>query len=235
MTVTADDICAILHEVAKSRQETERMFQETDRRFKETDRRFKETEQRFKETEQRFKETEQRFQETDRKFQETDRRFKETDQKIRELSGLFTTQWGKLVEALVRPGLLDLFQRRGIIVNETTQRDLVKRDGREMEIDVMLVNGDVVIPVEVKTTLGVQEVREYMQRMKEFLFFFPKYRVYQIFGAVAGVNIQEQADRYAYRQGLFVITLGRDGLCEIINDDKFRPRDLATNEICMTG
>ncbi|TAN53072.1 MAG: hypothetical protein EPN21_02415 [Methylococcaceae bacterium] len=176
---------------------------------------------------QMFQETARRFQETDRKFQETDLRFKETDRKLRELSELFTGQWGKLVEALVRPGLLNLFRQRGIQVNETLQRDLAQRDGREMEIDVMLINGDVVIPVEVKTTLKVADVNDFLQRMQEFLLFFPKYRGYRIYGAVAGVQIEERADRYAYRKGLFVLTLGRDGLSRILNDEKFIPKDLA--------
>jgi hypothetical protein len=113
---------------------------------------------------------------------------------LRELSGLFTSQWGKLVEALVRPGLLDLFRQWGIAVNETLQRDRVRRDGREMEIDVMLVDGGVVIPVEVKTMLKIEDVRDFQRRMQDFLFFFPKYRGYRVFGAVAAVQIEEQAD-----------------------------------------
>jgi hypothetical protein len=199
MTTVADDIWAILRELAQSQKETDRKFQETHLMFKETDLMFK----------------------------ETNLKFKETDRKLRELSSLFTTQWGKLIEALVRPGLLELFRQRGIAVNETLQRDRVRRDGREMEIDVMLVDGDVVVPVEVKTTLKIEDVRYFQRRMKDFLFFFPKYRGYRIFGAVAAVHIDEQADRYAYRQGLFVLTLGRNGLARILNDEKFVPRDLA--------
>ena len=42
--------------------------------------------------------------------QETDRQMKETDQKIKSLSGLFTSQWGKLVEALMRPATVQLFK-----------------------------------------------------------------------------------------------------------------------------
>ncbi|CAK0773511.1 hypothetical protein CCP3SC1_60063 [Gammaproteobacteria bacterium] len=45
----------------------------------------------------------QLFRETDRKFQETAQRFRETDRKLHELGELFTGQWGKLMEALIRP------------------------------------------------------------------------------------------------------------------------------------
>lgn len=61
---------------------------------------------------------------------------KETDREFKEFSELFTGQWGKLVEALFRPGLLELFRQRGFAVNERIQRDWVKRGGRAMEIDV---------------------------------------------------------------------------------------------------
>jgi hypothetical protein len=201
----------------------EERSKETDLKFQETDRKFQETDLKFKETDRKFKES---FQETERLFQENERRFRETDKKFREMSELFTGQWGKLVEALVRPGLLELFRKRGFPVYEAMQRDEVKRGGRQMEIDVMLADDDIVIPVEVKTTLKVQDIDDFLKRMEEFPFFFPKYRSYRVYGAVAGVKIEENADRYAYRKGLFVLTLGGNGLCAILNDEKFKPRNL---------
>ncbi len=41
------------------------------------------------------------------------------------------------------------------------------------------------------------------------------------------MNIDESADRYAYRQGLFVLTMGREGLVTLFNDDAFRAKDFA--------
>ncbi|HID57281.1 TPA: DUF3782 domain-containing protein, partial [Candidatus Poribacteria bacterium] len=42
-------------------------------------------------------------------------------------------------------------------------------------------------------------------------------------GAVAGIVIEEEADKFAYRNGLFVI--GQSGqAAKILNDEKFRPR-----------
>lgn len=55
-------------------------------------------------------------------FAETDRRFKETDEKIKELASLFTGQWGKLIEALVRPSALKLFQGLIRILNDKNFR-----------------------------------------------------------------------------------------------------------------
>jgi len=60
--------------------------------------------------------------------------------------------------------------------------------------------------------------------------FFLEYRDYRRFGAVTTLAVQEEADRYAYRQGLFVLTLGREGLVTLRNDDAFRPQDFAMLE-----
>ncbi|CAK0773501.1 hypothetical protein CCP3SC1_60062 [Gammaproteobacteria bacterium] len=106
----------------------------------------------------------------------------------------------------------------------------MRKAEREMEVDIMLINGDIVIPVEVKTTLKIADVDEFLEQMREFLFFFPKYENYRVHGAVAGVKIEERADRYAYRKGLFVLTLGRDGLTQMLNDERFIPKNLSILE-----
>jgi len=49
MTTVADDIWAILRELAQSQKETERMFQETERKFQETDRKFQDTDRKIQE------------------------------------------------------------------------------------------------------------------------------------------------------------------------------------------
>jgi hypothetical protein len=66
----------------------------------------------------------------------------------------------------------------------------------------------------------------------------------KLYGAVAGIRIEEVADRYAYRKGLFVLTLSGspreiydlehpcsiaiisrgEGMVVILNDEKFRPK-----------
>jgi hypothetical protein len=47
-------------------------------------------------------------------YQETEKLVKENGKRIKELSKLFTTQWVKLVETLVKPASLRLFLERGI-------------------------------------------------------------------------------------------------------------------------
>ena len=169
-----------------------------------------------------FAETDRRFKETDRRL---DQRFQETDQGFKRLEALFTGQWGKLIEALVRPSALRLFQERGIKVTETSQRLESVRNGSQMEVDILLSNAQEAVVVEVKTTLKVEDVREFLEDLKRFTLFFPRYKGLKVYGGIAGIRIEEDADKFAYRQGLFVLAGSGEGMIRMLNDPDFRPKD----------
>jgi hypothetical protein len=158
---------------------------------------------------------------------ETDRLFKETDQKLRRLEGLFTSQWGRLMERLVEPGVLNLFQERGMVVHQIAPRVKSQMNGRTMELDLVLENSTEVVIVEVKTTLKVQHVQDFLADMDELFYFFPRFRTYKVYAGVVGMDIVEEADRYAYRQGLFVLSVGGEGTVYVKNDRNFTPRNFA--------
>jgi hypothetical protein len=198
------------------------LFKETEARFKETEARFKETDARFRETDARFKETDARL---DKRIRETDAQIKKTTKEIRQLSALFNTQWGKMVEALVEPNALKLFQERGIQVRYVYRRVKSQFNGRSMELDILLENENEVVVIEVKSALKVNDVSNFLVQLELFLEFFPRYRNYRIYGGVAGLSIAEGADRYAYRQGLFVLSAAGGGVASIKNDPSFRPKD----------
>ena len=165
------------------------------------------------------------FAETNKRFKETEKRFKETDEEIKQLARLFTGQWGKLIEALVKPSALKLFQERGIKVTETYQRLESYRNGSQMEVDILLANDIEAVVIEVKTTLKVEDVREFLEKVRQFTFFFPRYKESKIYGGVVGIQIEESADKFAYRRGLFVLAGSGEGMIKILNDTNFRPQN----------
>ena len=145
----------------------------------------------------------------------------ETDKALRELSGLFSTQWGKLVEALVEPSCLDAFVTRGINIRRSFQRaEGVDSDGREMEVDVPLVNGNEEVAIEIKTTLKTADVEEHVQRLHRLKDAFPEYRKKKVYGGVDALTFDSDCDRYAYKRGLFVMKPAK-GLVRIVNDQSF--------------
>jgi len=202
----------------ETRESISAMSQESRERAREIDERFKEVSREF----------EKRSKETDERFKETNKQFKKTDKKINKLAGLFDSQWGKLMESLAEGGLLKLFQQRGIDVYQIYQRAKSRRNGQHMEMDLLLVNDDEVVVVEVKTILKADDVRDFLEDMAEFPEFFHHYRDSRIYGAVAGLRMEQKSDRFAQKQGLFVIKVGGDGMTEILNDSDFRAKDFGS-------
>ncbi len=104
-----------------------------------------------------------------------------------------------------------------------SQRVKKRRGGDTLEIDVLVVNAGHVVVVEVKASLSVETVREFLDGLQQFRDFFPEYADGQVHRAVAGMQIEDGADRYAYRQGLFVLAQTGDTV-NILNDAQFQPK-----------
>ena len=198
MATTYEQVLALLNELAQGQAELLRAQQDTDRKFQDTDR---------------------KFQDTDRKFQDTDRKFQETARLVSDLGG----QWGLFMENQVAPACERVFSERGIPVQMVSQRVKKRRGGDTLEIDVLVVNAGHVVVVEVKASLSVEAVREFLDDLRQFRDFFPEYADWQVHGAVAGMRIEDGADRYAYRQGLFVLAQTGDTV-KILNDAQFQPK-----------
>lgn len=176
----------------------------------------------FQETDRRFKETDKKFQEAAEQIKETDKKFDKYFHKVKELD----RNWGKLVEALVKPSVAAQFRKRGIAVIGSGQQVERMLGADTIEIDILLSDGDSLIAVEVKTTLRIENVDEHLQHhLRPFKRFFPEYQDKKIYGAVAYIHVEENADRYAYKKGLFVLTFTTGDLVTILNDDNFRPQN----------
>jgi hypothetical protein len=116
-----------------------------------------------------------------------------------------------------------LFKGRGIEVDKVYQRVKTHKNGKEMEVDILAVNGEYAVLIEAKSTLKIEDVDDHIERLKEFKGFFPEYADRKVIGAV-GIVIEEESDRYAYKKGLYVIA-ERGESVEIINDSKFKPKE----------
>ncbi len=186
-----------------------RMFQETDKMFQETDKKFQETDRQIKET--------------DKKFQETDRQFKETDKKIKKAWDLFTSQWGRLIESLVEGDLLRILNERKITVNTISQRVEHKSKGKQYEFDIIAENGDQAVFVEVKTTLHPDDVKHFIEKLKQVKTLMSRYRDATVFGAVAYLSSAAGSEAMAQNKGLFAIrATGKSA--HITNPEDFAPK-----------
>ena len=202
---------------------------EADRKFaaskEEDERRKAEDERRKAEDERRKAEDERRKQEADRTMEELKQgiaKLEKTVERTSKAVDSLTTRWGRFVEELVEPAVIKLFQAKGIDVKEVYPRARSKRYATPMEIDILAVDETKLVLVECKSRLSKDDVDEFLEKLPQFKLAFPHYKNYQVYGAVAGIEINEGIDRYAYRKGLFVIKPSGDTVA-IINDESFKP------------
>ncbi|MDQ1265839.1 MAG: hypothetical protein QG635_991 [Bacteroidota bacterium] len=186
------------------------LFQETDKKFQETDMRFQETDKKYQEIAQNFRETEKFIQNTTKEIKNLSKKMSESE-----------SRWGKFVEALVEGKIIELLRQRNIDVTETYTR--VKSDKREMEIDIIAANGKDSVVVEVKTTLNIDKVDDFLDKLKNFKSVFHRFDDSVIYGAVGYIQDESSAAKYAQKKGLYVIKAIGEG-ARIINKKDFQPR-----------
>ena len=249
MTTTVEDVLQIVErlavsqalsqaELTASQQETQRLLQE---QIKEAEQRKLENDLRFKETERLLKE---QGQETDRRIREVSQEIQAVSLEVRQLGeqvnkeisrvnkeisqvnkqiGDLGGKWGRFVENMVAPACETLFLKKGIPVHQVAQRLKRHLAEKTLEIDVLVTNEAHVLVVEVKSTLGVTDVREFVEDLSQFRLFFPEYAQKNLYGAIAGIEIEKGVAKFAYRQGLFVLAQSGETVV-ILNDDTFQPK-----------
>ena len=242
MTTTVEDVLQILErlavsqaesyaELTASQRETQRLLQEqikeAEQRKLENDLRFKETERLLKEqgleTDRRIREVSQEIQavslKVSKEISQVNKEIAQVNKQIGDLGG----KWGRFVENMVAPACETLFLKKGIPVHQVAQRLKRHLAEKTLEIDVLVTNEAHVLVVEVKSTLGVTDVKEFIEDLSQFRLFFPEYAQKDLYGAVAGIEIEKGAAKFAYRQGLFVLAQSGETVT-ILNNDNFQPK-----------
>jgi hypothetical protein len=177
----------------------------------------------FRESERQRQEyqraSEQAMAELRRTVEETAKQVAQTNKQV----GGLTSRWGEFVENLVKPAAAKLFRAQGIDVHHTALRVEAQDEKGSIEIDILVENGNEVVAIEVKSHLEVRDVKRFLQTLERFKEAFPKYQNYKLYGAVAGIKIDERSDSFATQEGLFVIEPAGDSVV-IINDQAFEAR-----------
>ena len=192
-----------------------KLFEKTDAQLLQLQ---QEAERRSAEADRRSAEADRRDAEAQRSMEDLKKQVKETTKAVNNL----TTRWGRFVEEMVEPAVVSLFQERGIEVTQSMSRLKSQRPGAAMEVDILAINGSELVAVECKSRLSKDDVDNFVTRLQRFKLAFIQFQDFQVYGAVAGIEIDQGVDAYAYRQGLFVIKPSGETV-KIINDNRFRP------------
>ena len=170
--------------------------------------------------EQRQIESDKRDQERKAELNEA---LRDSRRRINKLDELFTSQWGKLVEAVVDGKVVELLNERGIEVEQTSQRCEGVYEGKTQEIDILAINGAEIVAVEVKTTLRPEDIGIFENKLKVLKLWMRQYADKKIYGGVAYVRADAGSAKLAAKRGLFVIRAVGES-ARIINSPNFKPR-----------
>lgn len=201
---------------------------ETNRRFEVANGRFEAANERFAFEMIDFKEENrigwEKVRQSQLKSEEENRiGFEELRKSHKKTESFFNMQWGKLVEALVNNQVVPLLQERNIPVDHTNQRVKGRTNGQNFEFDIIAENGDAIVVIEVKTTLRVDDVSYFLEKLNNFRTWLPRYAGMKVYGAVAFLHETSEAALYAERSGLFSI-LATGSSAAITNPLEFEPR-----------
>lgn len=168
------------------------------------------------------------FAATDKQIAETSKEIAETGKQLKILAkqvAEVTDALGRFAEAQVRPRILELFRAKGIELEETYPRVSVKKDEKTvLEIDLLLVNTIYSVVVEVKNTLRQKDIDDHTQRLEKLQESSSRLiKGTTMYGAVAGMIITEEVEKYAIKKGFYVIKPKGDSV-EISNADNFKPK-----------
>ncbi len=72
--------------------------------------------------------------------------------------------------------------------------------------------------------MTVEKINHFTEQLSLFKTYMPEYADKKLYGAVAGIKYSEHSDKYAYKQGLFVIRNSGDYILEIANPESFVPK-----------
>jgi len=133
----------------------------------------------------------------------------DTNMAIKDMKNVFTTQWGRLVEALSKPAALALFKKEGIEIDRIYEEvHKAKVDGQDvMEIDVALCDTSVAVIVEVKTRCGRRDIDYFLSQMEHCKEWYKEFADKKLLVAVAAIKYDDGADTYARKCGLYVLKL----------------------------
>ena len=138
-------------------------------------------------------------------------------------------QWGKIAESLVRGELIGLMKERfGVVLDDVSLRMGGKYNGKQWEIDVVGVNSDIVVIVEVKTTLNTNNTTEFIRNtVHRFPKLVKRHRKSRIYAGIAYVKTssnEASVVKHAEDNGLFVIKV-INNTNRIVNSADFKLRD----------
>jgi hypothetical protein len=159
------------------------------------------------------------FREEWRKYHE--KKDKEIE-KLNKMWGDLVNKWGTMVEDIIVPGIPAVLDRRfNLQVKRLLQNAKSKINGRSREYDVIVLAGDYVFVIYVKSTFREKHFEDFENALREFPEFFPEYKEYKIVPVISAFNFEDGTINKATRKRWLALQMGGDYL-DFVNVDKVK-------------
>ena len=170
-----------------------------------------------KKTDQQLKETDQQLQELaesrEKSQKETDQQLKETARRldsIGKMVGGISNNQGDVAEEFFIRGFRQTMTLGGLHFDRLLKNYSIGHKYLNDEFDIVLVNGDIVVVIEVKYKVHPGDIKKMLEKkLPNFRSLASTYNNHKLYGAIAGFSIPDDVIEEADRAGLFV--LGRSG------------------------
>ena len=166
---------------------------------------------------------------------EYDQMRKELNRKIGDLGNRI----GDIIEHMIGERIIEKFQALGYNVTHPVVRNCSfssAKLGIYGEFDLTLVDSDIIILIEVKTTLETSDVRKHLKKIEEYRdhiaaegFVQPHVRHLlpntRFIGAVAGAVVTDEAKDFAHENGLYVIVQSGEAVDIVPTPEGFKAKE----------
>ena len=178
-----------------------------------------------KESKEMSKETDRQMKETEEMIKETDKQIKETAMEVKRLSRQLTGTTGHIVEGLVSSSVEKIFKEAGLELQNSGKnlKRKLKAENIAMEVDVLLSNETMAVPIEVKANFTTEDLHHFLHQMSLFRRLFTDCSDKRVVAAVAAINYERGVAELAHKEGLLVIRVNSD---DIFSLDPFEEKDL---------
>ncbi len=197
-TVTLDDIFALFRESEQQRKEYQRK------------------------AELEMAELRKIIEQTNKQIAQIEQTNKQIDQNNKRF-GELTSPWAEFVENKIKPAAARIFKEHGIDVKYTALCVQRNNDRDSIEIDIWVESLTEIVAIEVKSDLEIQNVKHFLEVLGKFKEVFTRFQNYKVYGAVAGIRIDEQVNEYATQEGLYLIQPAGDSVI-IANSQNLKRR-----------
>jgi len=146
---------------------------------------------------------------------------------------------GRIIEHMIGERIIEKFQALGYKVTHPVVRNCSfssTKLGLYGEFDLTLVDSDIIILIEVKTTLETSHVRKHLKKIEEYRnhiaaegFVQPHVRHLlpntRFIGAVAGAVVTDEAKDFALENGLYVIVQSGEAVEIVQTPEGFKAKE----------